>query len=299
LYGKTPLRAQIELGLIEKRMTTFVAAADETEAGNQLGLFMYGGFVAPVHFWEDWFVPAWEERVLNTRPNIPYMHISEVRTSRWQRQQGISKSRVEAGINEAARVIASSGALHHVRNEMDGGHFRSVFRETRVIRRSKQPGLYQFQPDYIGFLGFAYGALDFVWREYPGAERVDFVIERKSGITQHVTEFHASLGESLAQKGETHLVPLIGELIPGGKETVSLQAADFVMWHQRRFMCGECDASDIRRLTWMLGGRPMTQNSVSPSEITGIGARSKARNVRSPFQAKRRIARPNDDDAAF
>ena len=62
-------------------MSVFVAAADESEAGNRRGRFFYGGFVAPMEFWINIVAPAWEERVLNGEPAIPYLHMVDIRFS--------------------------------------------------------------------------------------------------------------------------------------------------------------------------------------------------------------------------
>jgi hypothetical protein len=41
---------------------------------------------------------------------------------------------------------------------MDGGHFRNVFGDTKLVRTALSRERTSFDPDYIGFLGFARGA---------------------------------------------------------------------------------------------------------------------------------------------
>ena len=78
----------------------------------------------------------------------------------------------------------------------------------RVPRRS-QPGSYPLVPDYIGFLGFAFAALDTAATRWADATQVDFLVERKQHVTHNVPEFLASLTGALEYKGRTHT--LIGE----------------------------------------------------------------------------------------
>jgi len=173
-----------------------------------------------------------------------------------------------------------------VKCQMDGGRFREVFRELKMAQLGRQPTLYALEPDYIGFLGFAYAALDSVAMNYPDAEKVDFIVERKSKVTHHLQHFHENLGEALASKGRGELVHLIGELIPGGKDRVPLQAADVALWHLRKHECGTCDDRDLRRLGKMFDGRPMVVNGVTTEEMEGLAKRAKENAVPSPFKPK-------------
>ena len=82
-------------------MTVFIAAGDEADDPAQAGTFLYGAFVAPLWDWQDWFSPAWEERVLNQHPPIPYLHMTEIRSSRWRMKHGITQSQSERRVDEA------------------------------------------------------------------------------------------------------------------------------------------------------------------------------------------------------
>ena len=155
-----------------------------------------------------------------------------------------------------------------------------------VVRPGTQPGTYPFEPDYIGFLGFAYAALEYVGTNHPDAEQVDFIVERKSGVTHHINDFVDHLAEGLKRKGQKHLTHLIGDVIPGGKERVPLQAADVAVWHLRRHEIGNVDPVDEHRLYRMFNMRPMTVNGMTKETIEAMGLRSKQNNVQSPFKAK-------------
>jgi hypothetical protein len=275
-------------------MAVFVAVADESEAGDQTGPFVYGGFVAPALDWMDWFTPAWEQWVLNAKPPLKYFHMTEIRTKRFQDRHGLTSYQAEDRIDAAVRVIANTGSLHLVRTAMDGRHFREVFKTTQLVRTKPQPAVHTLEPDYIGFLGFAYGALHYVATNFPDAERVDFVVERKARVTHYMRDFMGSLAAGLERKGESSLMPLIGEFMPGGKERAPLQAADLAMWHLRRYEAGECDEIDLRRLGQMFDGREMTVNGLTQVELAGIGDRSKLNSVPSPFKPKQKFRRVSD-----
>lgn len=265
-------------------MAVFLAAGDESDGPLQRGPFLYGGFVAPVKEWIDSFAPAWEERVLNLDPPIPFLHMVEIRKSSWRQKYGLTLDQAEQRVEEAARIIGGSGHVSLVKTEFDGGHFRDVFGATKVIRLGNQPTLYRFEPDFIGFIGFVYAALDYVAQRYPDAEQVDFVVEQKSSVSRNIDQFYETIEDALTVKGRADLVPLIGELNPNGdKKRVPLQAADIAMWHLRRRAVGDADRDDMRRLARMFDGREMMLNGMTLEEISGMGLRSKAYAVPNPF----------------
>jgi hypothetical protein len=109
-------------------------------------------------------------------------------------------------------------------------------------------GAKQFEPDYLCFLAYAWMALTYVAREHPEAEKLDFVVEIKSTVTRYIQEFHANLKDALTALGRPHLALLVGDLIPGDKERVPLQAADVLCWFTARATQPETmDSADKRR----------------------------------------------------
>jgi len=264
-------------------MSLFTAFGDESDGGDQTGPFVFGGFVAPTRDWVDYFTPAWEERVLNRAPSIGSFHMTEIRNQRWQLKNGLTQGDAERKIDEAVSIIAASGSLHLVRTAMDGGHFRNVFGDTKLVRTAPQPGTYQFDPDYIGFLGFARGALEYMHTHCVDVERVDFVIERKERVSHYIPGFLDQLRNWLKANSRLDLLSLVGEVIPGDKEHVPLQAADLAMWHVRRHEAGELDQADRRRLAQMFDGRALTLTGMSNEQITEVSGRLLAKTVPSPF----------------
>jgi hypothetical protein len=167
---------------------------------------------------------------------------------------------------------------------IDGGHFRSVFRTTKVIRGSKQPGVYRLDPDYPAYLGFAYAALEGAARLHSDVEKVDFVIEKKTGVSHRLQEFHDGLPDILRADGRGDLAALVGELIPGSKERVPLQAADFLVWHRRRDKTGEATADDRLRIHRMIHGRHGVTNRLDNDDISEMGTRAAVNSQPSPFK---------------
>lgn len=283
------LLASLFCGLprLASRMAVFMAAGDESDGPTQRGPFIYGGFVGRIKHWIESFAPNWEKLVLNADPPIPNLHMVDIRNPRWREKYGLTPREAALRVDAAATIIGTS-ELFPLKTEFDGGHFRDVFSESQVVRYGKQPATYQFEPDYIGFLGFAYAAVDCVFQNYPDADKVDFVLERKTTVTHHIIEFRDGLADAFRHTGRTELIPLIGDVIPGGKERVPLQAADVAVWHLRRDACKDADTEDEKRLAWMFNGRPMMVNGMTLEEISLMGNRSKENAIPSPFTPKPR-----------
>jgi hypothetical protein len=263
---------------LERRMAVFVAAADESDGPRQTGPFVYGGFVGPTLDWKDSFAPAWQERVLNGNPVLPFFHMTEIRNPKWQEKYGIKPWEAERRIDEAVRVVGSMGGIRLARTSFDGGHFRRTFQSARIATHGPQLGGYRLDPDYIGFMGFARGVLEYVHREYPDAEKVDFLIEKKQTVSHYIPNYLDMVEDWLKRNEQHELVELIGEINPRGDKTrVPLQAADLAMWHIRRHEANESEPIDVRRLGQMFDGRTMILSGMTNDEITLVASRIAAR----------------------
>ena len=271
---------------LERQMAVFVAAADESDGATQRGPFLYGGYVAKFTYWTESFTPAWQERLLNGNPVLPYFHMTEVNSPKGREKYGLEGIEADRRIEEAVNVIRSSGGLYLCTTEMDGGHFRDVFKDFKIPTKGKQPGVYRFEPDYLAFLGFAFAALEYVGREHPDADKVNFVVERKPPITHHLGDFHDSMTMALEHIGRKNLIRYLGDLLPGEKEQTPLQAADTAVWHIRKFKAFESTRTDERRLAFLLHGRTFSQTGLKRGEMDGLNERAKAQNFPSPFTPK-------------
>jgi len=65
-------------------MAVFISASDEAAGKNQRDPFLFAGFVAPEKDWSRFLAPAWQERVLDGPPSIPYLHMTDIRSPQWR-----------------------------------------------------------------------------------------------------------------------------------------------------------------------------------------------------------------------
>jgi hypothetical protein len=194
--------------------------------------FFFGGWVAPEEDWSRFFAPAWQERVLDLFPPIPYLHMTDIRRSEWRSEFGLSRLQADDRIDEACRLIDTMATLYPTGVHVNAGMLRDKFKNVRVSVPKRKP--VPMEPDYLCFLAYAMHIIEYIHEKYPEAEKVDFVVERKMNITRYVQEFHSGLAACFDWMGEPSLSSLVGDLLQGGKECVPLQAADLLCWHSAR-----------------------------------------------------------------
>lgn len=226
-------------------MAVFVSVSDESSGANHLSDFQCTGWLAPEHDWSQFFAPAWQERVLDGPPKIQYLHVTEMRSRAWREKNGITRLDAENRLDQAAHIIATMGSLYPVKIKVAGPLFRKLFEPHQL--KAASGGRKRYEPDYYAFVTYVYAVLCRVKIKFPEAEKVDFIVERKSTITRHIQEFYDSLPEALKRLGREDLVPLFGNFISATKEHISLQAADFLCWHSQRGDAGKLESCDIRR----------------------------------------------------
>lgn len=218
----------------------FTSASDETAGADARSMFTHGGWMMSENDWTHYFAPAWEDRVLAGPPRIPYLHMTEIRSEQWRTDHHISRDDAENRVAAAAKVISQMGSLYPVSSSMKASDFHAVvaapLKKYRGATRSQTAGVRD--PDYLCFLAFALVVLKTVHENYPDVEKVKFIIERKNSITKHIQQFYENLPEVLQGLGEGHLMPLLGDLIPAGKERIPLQAADILCWYRQRIDAG-------------------------------------------------------------
>src|SRR6266403_1453566 len=224
-------------------MAVFVAASDETNSAN--GLYHYAGWLASESDWTRFFAPAWQERVLDGPPQIPYLHMTEMRSRAWREQWGITQADVDERLDEAARVIDQMGSLYPFKLTIDTSIFRPLYKRHKMLVASG--AVKNYKPDFLGFVSYAFAVLTQVHFKYPEAEKVDFLVENNSEITKQIHELYETMPASLKQIGKPELVPLVGEFLPGRKDRVPLQAADYLCCHNQRSDAQMLDDRDSRR----------------------------------------------------
>jgi hypothetical protein len=217
-------------------MALFISASDEHSGSDGRGLFLFVGYVGPEKDWKDFLLPAWQQRVLDGPPKIPYIHMTEIRSRGFREKWGLSKLAANDRVDEAATVVGAMGSFYPIAIEANGGYIKNAFIDSKVVRSSaKQFEAKPFEPDYICFLAYAYIVLNYVHDVHPHAEKVNFIVEKKGFVTRYINEFHSTLDKAMCAIGHPELAPLVGELIPADKECIPCQLADLLCWHAARF----------------------------------------------------------------
>jgi hypothetical protein len=243
----------------EVNVSLYICAADESSDENPRDRFYYGGFGGPEDVWVKDFVPAWRERVLESKPNIEYLHFSETSRDDWRRENKITGWQVDQKLDEAARVIRSTGGLVPVTVSLAYNHYdKHVRRKFRPKPEQKQPYAAVLEADYVCFIGFAIIQLDFLVSQYDDVERVDFWVEKNRPITRLIPVFHDRLCEALEAAKRPDLVPLVGHYREVDKGEIHPQAADILIGHTRRHIKGTRDISESRRHWEMTEGNAQT-----------------------------------------
>jgi len=240
---------------MEHRMAVFVSASDESDGGHHRSKFWHGGWLMPETDWYSYFAPAWQERVLDAEPKIPYLHMTEMRDPAWLKDHGITWSQAQEKMDMAAVMIYQMGSLRPVVVSADAGAFLDAHGKKKIIKNAgdKKPG--RFLVDHYCFNAYLFTVLSCVHRDYPEAEKVDFLVERKEGVFERIKQFYDGFAESLKQIGHPELIKYMGELNGVGKERVPVQAADMLCWHVSRGDLGLLEGRDANRAATIFSGR--------------------------------------------
>lgn len=235
---------------LEKRVAVFVAASDERySGGNCREKYFYGGFVAPYAEWAGPFAEQWDKNVLEGPPRIPYLHMTDIRSQEWRDTEGngISRAQGERRVRAAFELISDMPSLTPIGTEFNAGYMLDIFTKRVQVQSPGGQAKKNFRPDYLAFTAYAYLVLEFCGRSRPEAEKVDFVVERNGEITNHIQEFYKTMPAGLESIGRGRLIPLLGDVIPGGKDRAPLQAADVLCWYSQRSREGNLNDKDMRR----------------------------------------------------
>jgi hypothetical protein len=222
-------------------MAVFVCVVDESYDQDN---FFYGGFAAPITDWEGCFATAWNERVLNGPPRIPYLHMREILNPDWQKEYGLTEKDAHHRLDEAANVICSMGSLIPVIVYADKKQYDSTLGKVEF-----QPGgrsKHRFKPDYMSFIYVSAKQLEKIREWYPDVERVDFRPDQNGHVTKILGEFRDEFVETLRTRGDDQVAALIGHLKEVGKDCVAAQAADMLVWHARRAKRGTPGDRDVK-----------------------------------------------------
>ena len=235
-------------------MPTFIAAADETADHSTPRRFYYVGIGASAEDWHASFSPAWDERVLAGPPRIPYLHMVDILSVRWRAEHGVPELDVDGRLEEASRVLRSTGALVPVAFGVDVDDFNELVKRPVLGGRGQRVKL---GPDYILFTYYAYQQIQLLVERHGSAvERVDFQIDRNSQIAAMLgdEDRSVSLRDGLQHIDHPDLAALVGSVTEVGKASIPNQAADTLAWHTRRAERGDLDRWGSRRYWRMIEG---------------------------------------------
>lgn len=236
-------------------MAVFVSASDETDGGHHRSKFWHGGWLMPETNWYSYFAPAWQERVLDAEPKIPYLHMTEIRDPVWCKEHGITSHQAQDKMDMAAILINQMGSLCPVTVSANAGVFLDAHGKKRIIKNSGEKKPARFLIDHYCFNAYLFTVLRYVHSEHPEAEKVDFLVESKDGVFEKIEQFYAGFAESLKYVGHPELVKYLGELTAVGKERPPVQAADMLCWHVSRADLGLLKQRDADRAATIFDGR--------------------------------------------
>lgn len=258
-------------------MAIFISGSDETFGKNSRADFTHGGWVGPEEDWAELFAPAWEQRVLAGPPRIPFLHMTDLRDPDWRMVHGITDSDAGRRIDAAVDVISEVKSLFPVSVTVSGADFRDVVAScvasNPAFRSAHLEALLE-TPDYLGLMGYMLFVLALMKDKNPGAERVDFLVERKQRLTHWFQKSHDDLPGAAREMEREDLVPLIGTLVPQEKPQISLpvQAADLLCWYRQRKDGGALQGRDVERFR-KLGSRVGIWHVVPKEQLADLADR--------------------------
>jgi hypothetical protein len=250
-------------------VAVIVAASDETYRDK----FVYAGVLAPVKYWENIFAPKWAQEVLCGSPNIDCLHVAEIKRPEWRDVVGMSEVDAERRIDNAFAILCKRKEPTWVACQFTHAQFNDKLKQKmRVPTRAVK----NFSAEYLGFLGYMYGVLKNVKRMFPDVRKVDFLVERNGEVTKNLPYFYEEYASSMAAIDPTLETGLMGDLIPAGKESLPLQAADLVCWYVRRARENALHGTDLERYR-ILESKPYVIGLLEDHMITNLSQNLKAR----------------------
>lgn len=212
-------------------MAVFVAASDESAGKDRKSPYVLAGLVASETDWAERFAPEWQKLVLDGPPNIPYMHMVDMKSPLWRQEHGLSEEDADFRINNAVASIATSDFMFSVGLTVSGAAVVDAFEG--IIVKSKGRRESKFQPDFLCFLGYAMLTLDHMTKQ-PQCEKVDFVVENNGKTSDYLNKFHSTLEECLVALDRPDMARLVGKFLIVSKERIPVQASDVLCWHTAR-----------------------------------------------------------------
>ncbi len=233
-------------------MAVFTAYSDESGVGDPSGEFLVCGYVADETVW-PWLIAAWQERVLDGPPKIPYFHMQEMRRPEWRQEHGTFND-AETRIHQAILVLYSTGSMSAIASVMKRRDMQEIFHSK--FKRKKQVPIGLDEPDYMCYVAYISFILGEVRRKYrDAATKVNFVLAEKKKVTQHVGALCGPI-KDFFEKNHPELSALLGDVGPGSMvDELPLQAADLLGWHMQKFYSKTYDRLEEGRFAMLVNDR--------------------------------------------
>ena len=100
--------------------------------------------------------------------------MTDIRSPTWRKAHSISYNQAEGRIDEAVRVLHSTGDLSAVASVIMRGDFQDLFHKPHKSRKAIPIGF--DEPDYACYLAFINLMLIAHHKTYPDATKVNFIV---------------------------------------------------------------------------------------------------------------------------
>jgi hypothetical protein len=250
------------------RMAVFTAFSDESEiAPNPTGDFIVGGYVALESYW-PYLAGAWQDRVLDGSPKIPYLHMTDIRNEKWRTKHRISHAESQRRVTEAVKLLSTTGDLNIILSRINRAELAEVIHKRYRRKRDVPENL--AKPDYFCFLTFCVDAVAGICGKYENVDKIYFVVSRKEVVTNYIKEAHKDLPQWLGAR-QPSLVGKMGDIIPASMDSrLPLQAADVLCWHLQRYFAKTSTPMDTRRRKSLAAGRDGYEDVWSREQLEKI-----------------------------
>ena len=226
----------------ESLVSVYVAYSDESGTPDKDGIFLVGGYVADQQDWPA-FAEAWQKKVLQSPPIIPYLHIAELRGKEFQQKHGLTEADALHKVRRAVNVIRESNFITGYFGEIERKDF-SFLRQYCADREVVWPDNLN-DPDYLPFIAYAELTMRRVVSQHTGVRKIDFVVSRKRRVSHHCVRFTDEIRATL----NPALPGIVGDLLPASmEEHEALQAADLLCWHIQRVSAKSATEVDLANL---------------------------------------------------
>lgn len=235
-------------------MSVYVSYTDETESPDQRsGHFLIAGYVGDESKWPE-FSRLWEEKILLSAPQIPYIHMVDIRSEAWRLKHGISRAEADEKVRRAVDLIAATDFFDGYITQVPEPAYLSALKilNDGGINRKRNPS----RIDYICFIAYSLQLVKQFAMTRPDVRKIIFAISKKMIVSHHISHdlYDAMVNE--LKEYAPDLAAKFGEVLPLDMENQApLQAADILCWHLQRSARNVVEEDEVIRNTNILTER--------------------------------------------